>query len=284
MNNSKHKAKRLSFALLIAVLAVSTSFASVMTGCGNKDESSSTAATVTSTASAANVENTTVANDKSESEVTSESSNSQSSGSESKSESAQSSEKSESSGSSDSSKANSNSNNNSSSKAANNNSNNNSGNNSGNKSNNNSSDKENTDEKANENITLDLKKGQTITVTYSVKSTVVLTNYQAQITYDSSKLKVKSALLQKPATTNGIINAKIAGKINLNGSDITTGYDYTKGGEMVVVTFEATADGSSKVNWLWQSASTIDEKNNLVYHIDNNGKSDGTVSLSTSYK
>lgn len=265
MNNSKHKAKRLSVALLIAVLAVSTSFASVMTGCGNKDESSSTAATVTSTASAA--ENTTVANDKSESEVTSESSNSQSSGSESKSESAQSSEKSESSGSSDSSKANSNSNNNS-----------------GNKSNNNSSDKNNSDEKSNEDVTLDLKKGQTITVTYSVKSTVVLTNYQAQITYDSSKLKVKSALLQKPATTNGIINAKIAGKINLNGSDITTGYDYTKGGEMVVVTFEATADGSSKVNWLWQSASTIDEKNNLVYHIDNNGKSDGTVSLSTSYK
>lgn len=282
MNNSKHKAKRLSVALLIAVLAVSTSFASVMTGCGNKDESSSTAATVTSTASAA--ENTTVANDKSESEVTSESSNSQSSGSESKSESAQSSEKSESSGSSDSSKANSNSNNNSSSKAANNNSKNNSGNNSGNKSNNNSSDKNNSDEKSNEDVTLDLKKGQTITVTYSVKSTVVLTNYQAQITYDSSKLKVKSALLQKPATTNGIINAKIAGKINLNGSDITTGYDYTKGGEMVVVTFEATADGSSKVNWLWQSASTIDEKNNLVYHIDNNGKSDGTVSLSTSYK
>lgn len=282
MNNSKHKAKRLSVALLIAVLAVSTSFASVMTGCGNKDESSSTATTVTSTASAA--ENTTVANDKSESEVTSESSNSQSSGSESKSESAQSSEKSESSGSSDSSKANSNSNNNSSSKAANNNSNNNSGNNSGNKSNNNSSDKNNSDEKSNEDVTLDLKKGQTITVTYSVKSTVVLTNYQAQITYDSSKLKVKSALLQKPATTNGIINAKIAGKINLNGSDITTGYDYTKGGEMVVVTFEATADGSSKVNWLWQSASTIDEKNNLVYHIDNNGKSDGTVTLSTSYK
>ena len=281
MNNSKHKAKRLSVALLIAVLAVSTSFASVMTGCGNKDESSSTAATVTSTASAA--ENTTVANDKSESEVTSESRNSQSSGSESKSESAQSSEKSESSGSSDSSKANSNSNNNSSSKAANN-SNNNSGNNSDNKSNNNSSDKNNSDEKSNEDVTLDLKKGQTITVTYSVKSTVVLTNYQAQITYDSSKLKVKSALLQKPATTNGIINAKIAGKINLNGSDITTGYDYTKGGEMVVVTFEATADGSSKVNWLWQSASTIDEKNNLVYHIDNNGKSDGTVSLSTSYK
>lgn len=278
MNNSKHKAKRLSVALLIAVLAVSTSFASVMTGCGNKDESSSTAATVTSTASAA--ENTTVANDKSESELNTESSTqSSSSNSTSTANSSQTSEKSESNGSSDSSKAESkseSSKNDASSKTSDNNSNNNS--------NNNSSDKENTDEKASENITLDLKKGQTITVTYSVKSTVVLTNYQAQITYDSSKLKVKSALLQKPATTNGIINAKIAGKINFNGSDITTGYDYTKGGEMVVVTFEATADGSSKVNWLWQSASTIDEKNNLVYHIDANGKSDGTVSLSTSYK
>lgn len=278
MNNSKHKAKRLSVALLIAVLAVSTSFASVMTGCGNKDESSSTAATVTSTASAA--ENTTVANDKSESELNTESSTqSSSSNSTSTANSSQTSEKSESNGSSDSSKAESkseSSKNDASSKTSDNNSNNNS--------NNNSSDKNNSDEKSNEDVTLDLKKGQTITVTYSVKSTVVLTNYQAQITYDSSKLKVKSALLQKPATTNGIINAKIAGKINLNGSDITTGYDYTKGGEMVVVTFEATADGSSKVNWLWQSASTIDEKNNLVYHIDNNGKSDGTVSLSTSYK
>ena len=287
MNNSKHKAKRLSVALLIAVLAVSTSFASVMTGCGNKDESSSTAATVTSTASPA--ENTTVANDKSESELNTESST-QSSSSNSTANSSQTSEKSESNGSSDSSKAESkseSSKNDASSKTSDNNSNNNqnnSQNNNNNNSNNNSSDKNNSDEKSNEDVTLDLKKGQTISVTYSVKSTVVLTNYQAQITYDSSKLKVKSAQLQKPATTNGIINAKIAGKINFNGSDITTGYDYTKGGEMVVVTFEATADGSSKVNWLWQSASTIDEKNNLVYHIDNNGKSDGTVSLSTSYK
>lgn len=279
MNNSKHKAKRLSVVLLIAVLAVSTSFASVMTGCGNKDESSSTVATVTSTASAA--ENTTVANDKSESELNTESSTqSSSSNSTSTANSSQTSEKSESNGSSDSSKANSNSNNNSSSKAANNNS----GNNSGNKSNNNSSDKNNSDEKSNEDVTLDLKKGQTVTVTYSVKSTVVLTNYQAKITYDSSKLKVKSAQLQKPATSNGVINAKVAGQINLNGSDISTGYDYTKGGELVVVTFEATSDGSSKVDWLWQSASTLDDKNNIVLHIDDNGKSDGTVTLSTSYK
>ncbi|WP_302190720.1 cohesin domain-containing protein [uncultured Ruminococcus sp.] len=267
MNNSKHKAKRLSVALLIAVLAVSTSFASVMTGCGNKDESSSTAATVTSTASAA--ENTTVANDKSESEVTSESSNSQSSGSESKSESAQSSEKSESSGSSDSSKAESkseSSKNDASSK--------------------NDTSKNDSGNKSSDTLSVDghdYKKGDSVTVTYTVKSTKVLANFQGTITYDSSKLKVKKAELQSPVKSNSIVNAKNAGVIKFNGSDITSGYDFTNGGDLIVVTYEVTGTGSAKTSYLWESASTI-ENNKIITHIDANGKSDGTVSLSTSYK
>lgn len=272
MNNSKHKAKRLSVALLIAVLAVSTSFASVMTGCGNKDESSSTAATVTSTASAA--ENTTVANDKSESEVTSESSNSQSSGSESKSESAQSSEKSESSGSSDSSKAESkseSSKNDASSK---------------NDTSKNDTSKNDSGNKSSDTLSVDghdYKKGDTVTVTYTVKSTKVLANFQGTITYDSSKLKVKKAELQSPVKSNSIVNAKNAGVIKFNGSDITGGYDFTNGGDLIVVTYEVTGTGSAKTSYLWESASTI-ENNKIITHIDNNGKSDGTVSLSTSYK
>ena len=267
MNNSKHKAKRLSVALLIAVLAVSTSFASVMTGCGNKDESSSTAATVTSTASAA--ENTTVANDKSESEVTSESSNSQSSGSESKSESAQSSEKSESSGSSDSSKAESkseSSKNDASSK--------------------NDTSKNDSGNKSSDTLSVDghdYKKGDTVTVTYTVKSTKVLANFQGTITYDSSKLKVKKAELQSPVKSNSIVNAKNAGVIKFNGSDITSGYDFTNGGDLIVVTYEVTGTGSAKTSYLWESASTI-ENNKIITHIDADGKSDGTVTLSTSYK
>jgi len=272
MNNSKHKAKRLSVALLIAVLAVSTSFASVMTGCGNKDESSSTAATVTSTASAA--ENTTVANDKSESEVTSESSNSQSSGSESKSESAQSSEKSESSGSSDSSKTESkseSSKNDASSK---------------NDTSKNDTSKNDSGNKSSDTLSVDghdYKKGDTVTVTYTVKSTKVLANFQGTITYDSSKLKVKKAELQSPVKSNSIVNAKNAGVIKFNGSDITSGYDFTNGGDLIVVTYEVTGTGSAKTSYLWESASTI-ENNKIITHIDANGKSDGTVSLSTSYK
>lgn len=273
MNNSNHKAKKFSVALLVALLAVSTSFASVMTGCGSKSESSAASATVADT-SAANAENTTVANDKSESEVTSESSNSQSSGSESKSESAQSSEKSESSGSSDSSKAESkseSSKNDASSK---------------NDTSKNDTSKNDSGNKSSDTLSVDghdYKKGDTVTVTYTVKSTKVLANFQGTITYDSSKLKVKKAKLQSPVKSNSIVNAKNAGVIKFNGSDITSGYDFTNGGDLIVVTYEVTGTGSAKTSYLWESASTI-ENNKIITHIDANGKSDGTVSLSTSYK
>ena len=271
MNNSKHKAKRLSVALLIAVLAVSTSFASVMTGCGNKDESSSTAATVTSTASAA--ENTTVANDKSESELNTESST-QSSNSTSTANSSQTSEKSESNGSSDSSKAESkseSSKNDASSK---------------NDTSKNDTSKNDSGNKSSDTLSVDghdYKKGDTVTVTYTVKSTKVLANFQGTITYDSSKLKVKKAELQSHVKSNSIVNAKNAGVIKFNGSDITSGYDFTNGGDLIVVTYEVTGTGSAKTSYLWESASTI-ENNKIITHIDGNGKSDGTVSLSTSYK
>lgn len=268
MNNSKHKAKRLSVALLIAVLAVSTSFASVMTGCGNKDESSSTAATVTSTSSSA--ENTTVANDKSESELNTESSTqSSSSNSTSTANSSQTSEKSESNGSSDSSKAESkseSSKNDASSK--------------------NDTSKNDSGNKSSDTLSVDghdYKKGDTVTVTYTVKSTKVLANFQGTITYDSSKLKVKKAELQSPVKSNSIVNAKNAGVIKFNGSDITSGYDFTNGGDLIVVTYEVTGTGSAKTSYLWESASTI-ENNKIITHIDANGKSDGTVTLSTSYK
>lgn len=271
MNNSKHKAKRLSVALLIALLAVSTSFASVMTGCGNKDESSSTAATVTSTASAA--ENTTVANDKSESELNTESST-QSSSSNSTANSSQTSEKSESNGSSDSSKTESkseSSKNDASSK---------------NDTSKNDTSKNDSGNKSSDTLSVDghdYKKGDTVTVTYTVKSTKVLANFQGTITYDSSKLKVKKAELQSPVKSNSIVNAKNAGVIKFNGSDITSGYDFTNGGDLIVVTYEVTGTGSAKTSYLWESASTI-ENNKIITHIDNNGKSDGAVSLSTSYK
>lgn len=272
MNNSNHKAKKFSVALLVALLAVSTSFASVMTGCGSKSESSAASATVADT-SAANAENTTVANDKSESELNTESST-QSSISNSTANSSQTSEKSESNGSSDSSKTESkseSSKNDASSK---------------NDTSKNDTSKNDSGNKSSDTLSVDghdYKKGDTVTVTYTVKSTKVLANFQGTITYDSSKLKVKKAELQSPVKSNSIVNAKNAGVIKFNGSDITSGYDFTNGGDLIVVTYEVTGTGSAKTSYLWESASTI-ENNKIITHIDANGKSDGTVSLSTSYK
>ena len=55
------------------------------------------------------------------------------------------------------------------------------------------------------------------------------------------------------------------------------------GKKFTVTSQEVTGTGSAKTSYLWESASTI-ENNKIITHIDNNGKSDGTVSLSTSYK
>ena len=93
----------------------------------------------------------------------------------------------------------------------------------------------------------------------------------------------KKAELQSPVKSNSIVNAKNAGVIKFNGSDITSGYDFTNGGDLIVVTYEVTGTGSAKTSYLWESASTI-ENNKIITHIDDNGKSDGTVTLSTSYK
>ena len=237
MNNSKHKAKRLSVALLIAVLAVSTSFASVMTGCGNKDESSSTAATVTSTASAA--ENTTVANDKSESELNTESST-QSSSSNSTANSSQTSEKSESNGSSDSSKTESkseSSKNDASSK---------------NDTSKNDTSKNDSGNKSSDTLSVDghdYKKGDTVTVTYTVKSTKVLANFQGTITYDSSKLKLDVARSKDfmPNVSNEVTNIK-TGRILSNFTDITDLKDFTNKKTFVRAYFNVIGTGSTTVD------------------------------------
>lgn len=280
MNNQSNKAKRFSAAFLAAVMAVIVSTASIMTGCNNKGESSSVSATVQSTASTdagATESSTNAASEKSESEKDAENSKTDSSASDTsnKSESKASSDSSNSSSKSDSSQ----------SGGTNNNSDNNSNNNSNSNSNNNSDNGNSSNNNKGNSLSVDghnYSKGDTVTVTYSLKSTKVLANFQGTVKYDSSKLKVKTSILQKPANASSIINSKTAGVINFNGSDITTGYDYTNGGDLLVVTYEVTGTGSASTSFVWQSASTI-ENSKIISHIDDNGKSDGTVTLSTSY-
>lgn len=170
----------------------------------------------------------------------------------------------------------------------------NSGNNSGSNSNNNSSDTNNNgsnNQNANNNSNNSSTKvcnvdgnkynvGDTVTCTFKLKSPETLVNYQGYISYDSKYLKVTKAILGKPASSGGIINYKnVKNQIVFNGSNITTGFDYTKGGTLITVTYEVVAGGSTKTAFNWQVARGF--SSNKVYV--NDGKADSGLVITKDY-
>lgn len=102
--------------------------------------------------------------------------------------------------------------------------------------------------------------GDTITCTYKLTIPEVIENYQANIKYDSDCLEVKSARLLKPATSGGILNFKLNGKIKLNGTNISGAYDYTEGSDFMVVTYEVKSGGSTSVTEDWIAITGISQK------------------------
>ena len=92
--------------------------------------------------------------------------------------------------------------------------------------------------------------GDTVTAVYYVKAPKKLENYQATVTYNSKYLSVENAELGTVASSGGIINYKPQGKILFNGSNISTGYNFTKKTELVTVTYKVKASGttSTKLN------------------------------------
>ncbi len=102
-------------------------------------------------------------------------------------------------------------------------------------------------------LSIDGKKfnvGDTVTAVYYVKAPKKLENYQATVTYNSKYLSVENAELGTVASSGGIINYKPQGKILFNGSNISTGYNFTKKTELVTVTYKVKASGttSTKLN------------------------------------
>lgn len=119
--------------------------------------------------------------------------------------------------------------------------------------------------------------GDTVTCVYKLTCPEVLINYQATITYDSKYLKVTKAKLSTEASAGGILNYKRANEILFNGSNISTGYDFKKGGEFVTVTYEVKASGSTKTNFNWEVATGFDS--DKAYVVKN--KPVGGLKLST---
>ena len=106
--------------------------------------------------------------------------------------------------------------------------------------------------------------GDTVVCTYKLTTPAVLENYQATISYDSSKLSCLSAKMSEPAKNGAMLNKNLNGEIKLCGSNISDGYDYTKGGKFMTVTYVVKAGGSSTPKFEWEIASRASDSKNLI--------------------
>lgn len=295
MHNGKtKKSKHFLTIALASLIVLSSASAAVMSGCGENSESTDETKTVSETQLVTVVVDETTATDASGntvSAVNTGSNTSSNASSNEKNENSSSQNTNNSGSSANSSSSNSNSNNsaslnnsrnsnnnsnnsnNSNSNNSNNNSNSNNNNNSNSSNNNSSSSSSNKNNSSSSNThkpvtdsnycTLDGHKyavGDTVTCVYKLTSPEKLENYQAEISYNTKYLSVKSAYLDGPADSGGLLNYNLNGKIKFNGSNISKGYNYTKEDNFVVVNYEIKAAGSTTPSFNWEVATGVSGK------------------------
>lgn len=289
MHNGKaKKSKQILTIALASLIVLSAASAAVMSGCGESSESTNETKTVTETELVTVVVDETYATDAKGNTIPAESKGSDTSsngnGNNQNNESSSSQKTNNSSSSANSSSGGNNSNNtaSSNSNSGNNNNSNSSGNNSSSSSKTNTpssnTHKPVTDSNA---CTLDGNKfavGDTVTCVYKLTSPEKLENYQAEISYDTKYLSVKSAYLDGSADSGGLLNYNLNGKIKFNGSNISKGYNYTKEDNFVVVNYEIKATGSTTPTFTWIVATGVSGK---AYVKDN--KATGGLKIAKEY-
>lgn len=122
--------------------------------------------------------------------------------------------------------------------------------------------------------------GDTVVCTYGLTTPAVLENYQATISYDSSKLSCLSAKMSEPAKNGAMLNKNLNGEIKTCGSNISDGYDYTKGGKFMTVTYVVKAGGSTSPKFNWEIACRASDSKNLI---SDSGKPASGFKLKTAY-
>lgn len=122
--------------------------------------------------------------------------------------------------------------------------------------------------------------GDTVVCTYELTTPAVLENYQATISYDSSKLSCLSAKMSEPAKNGAMLNKNLNGEIKTCGSNISDGYDYTKGGKFMTVTYVVKAGGSTSPKFNWEIACRASDSKNLI---SDSGKPASGFKLKTAY-
>jgi hypothetical protein len=97
--------------------------------------------------------------------------------------------------------------------------------------------------------------GDTITVTLNLKTPKVLENFQGYTDYDSDYLKFVSA----KANVNGLVNNNES-TIYYNGSDITTGFDFTAKGTLYTAKFKVLKSGKTTIENTMQVLTDMNDK------------------------
>ncbi len=261
--------KHLLTATLATLIALTTAAASVMTGCGDNSESVNATTNVVETSIVTEIiEYTQVVtdkgnsadekseNDENESSEKPENGNVNSNSSNSDNDSPQ-----NNAGNGNIEKPESSANNSGNSLNQNNNSSENNNQSSNNSSNNNSSSNNSSSSKPNSTskvLTVDGKKynvGDTITCVYKVTAPENLENYEATITYDSDYVEATSAVLGDVARVGGLCNHRLTEEVRMNGVNISEGYNFKKGEDLITVTYLVKAGGKTSIDFNWRVAT-----------------------------
>lgn len=279
-NKTRKKQKNYLIIALASLIAFSTMAASVMSGCGEKSESGNTNATNGTqviTQIETNIVTETIAVDENGNPVKQNNKDNNSSGA------ADSNDKSDANNKTSSGNSN-NGTSSSGDKASASNANNNSAGgssssnskkpNSSSSNNNTDNDSDNSDNSDNNKLpaNTDSKKyctvngknylvGDTIVCKYKLTTPKKLENFEGKINYDSKYLKVNDALLEGPAKSGSMLNYRNAGKINFNGINISSGYDYRNEDKFMTVKFKVIAPGETTFSLNWKVACEFGSSN-----------------------
>ncbi len=103
--------------------------------------------------------------------------------------------------------------------------------------------------------------GDTIVCKYKLTTPKKLENFEGKINYDSKYLKVNDAILEGPAKSGSMLNYRNAGKINFNGINISSGYDYRNGDKFLTVKYKVIAPGKTTPSLNWKVACEFGSSN-----------------------
>jgi hypothetical protein len=86
--------------------------------------------------------------------------------------------------------------------------------------------------------------------------------------------------MSEPAKNGAMLNKNLNGEIKTCGSNISDGYDYTKGGKFMTVTYVVKAGGSTSPKLNWEIACRASDSKNLI---SDSGKPASGFKLKTAY-